>query len=371
MKRIITISFTLFLGAASLMAQVSDGFYYIRNAATGRRICIQDTDPSHYQVTSAASVTTAGIRTIGSDETINTSPSCIFFIRHLGGDSYDLLAQNTSLYAMTSNRLAITLKNNGGTYTMSGSYQGQVRYLADMSNTSASWEGKTSVKLETSADAYCNWELEPIDGSSAWHGIKPDATTDDGYWGSIFMGFCFRVLSPGMEVYYVSAVDNESFELKPYTEDIVPAGMPVLIKCSSADPAENQILPIADALDPLIENKLEGVYCALDVSGFRNRVDYAEGSMRVIGASDGKLAFVKAPLEYLYKNLYLPANKAYLPVSDGAAAVLTEGTSGISSIQMDEVGKARIYTLSGVRVADDTTLRPGIYIKNGRKVVVK
>jgi hypothetical protein len=47
--------------------------------------------------------------------------------------------------------------------------------------------------------------------------------------------------------------------------------------------------------------------------------------------------------------------------------------SGISNIEANTQENAvkGTYTLSGVQVDDTKALRPGIYIKNGKKIVIK
>jgi hypothetical protein len=68
------------------------------------------------------------------------------------------------------------------------------------------------------------------------------------------------------------------------------------------------------------------------------------------------------------------ANKAYLPMStaNGAAYYSLrfegEGTTGIEGVEVENEVKA-IYDLTGRRVEEITA--PGIYIVNGKKVLVK
>ena len=100
--------------------------------------------------------------------------------------------------------------------------------------------------------------------------------------------------------------------------------------------------------------------------------------MRVIGVDDNQnLIFRKATNDDLtvYEDkgkYYLPHNKAYLGVSSSAADVLhVKGSSGIETISTEVAPvKEGTYTLSGQRVADEPT-RPGIYIRNGKKIIIK
>ena len=97
--------------------------------------------------------------------------------------------------------------------------------------------------------------------------------------------------------------------------------------------------------------------------------------MRVLGVNDeGKLAFVNAKNrpELLYKDQYLKANKAYLKVSPTDADVMTHGDyTPINSIKNENNTSTGIYTLTGVRLPDGVAPRSGIYVKDGKKIIIK
>ena len=82
-------------------AQLADGFYHIKNVATGRYISINDTDPDNYKV-SSGDVNMGGMRTYLNYDSVAISPSCVIFVRRLCNGKYDLCGQGSSLYAMTS-----------------------------------------------------------------------------------------------------------------------------------------------------------------------------------------------------------------------------------------------------------------------------
>jgi hypothetical protein len=68
------------------------------------------------------------------------------------------------------------------------------------------------------------------------------------------------------------------------------------------------------------------------------------------------------------------ANKAYLKVNPGDADVMTLGgyiPEAINTIKTDNNAKEGIYTLTGVRLPDGVNPRAGIYVKNGKKVIIK
>ena len=94
-------------------AQITDGYYHVKNAGTNRYISISDTKASNYEANKqAGTVNLAGIRTLIDYDSVAVSPSCVIFIKGLGNGKYDLVAQGSSLYAMTSNKLPIDTKQS-------------------------------------------------------------------------------------------------------------------------------------------------------------------------------------------------------------------------------------------------------------------
>ena len=71
----------------------------------------------------------------------------------------------------------------------------------------------------------------------------------------------------------------------------------------------------------------------------------------------------------------LANGKAYLQLPTAAArakslGITTEGdVTGIINIDLDEEGDSMIYDLNGRRISENAT--KGIYVKNGKKVIIK
>ena len=356
---------------SGINAQIADGYYHIQNAVTGRYISINDTDPNNYQVnTSAADVNMAGIRTYIDYDTVAVSPSCVIYIKNLGNGKYDLISQGSSLYTMANQKLAINITSNGnGTYKIHGTAQGVTKYLADGSpSESDSWMMNRLTETQ-------DWIPIPINTTNEYIGVRPDIMTANGqYFGTIYAGFSFRLASEGMAAFYVSNAGGTGFTLDYIEGDIVPASTPVIIRCNSADIKDNKIEPVVGGYTFDNPNWLGGVYCSISVTKHRNMTLYDKIQMRLLGLSDdGELAFVKnVPAERLYKDQYLMANKAYLKVNPGDADVMTHGGySSISSVKTDDQTSAAIYTLTGIRIPNGVTPKAGIYVKNGKKIIIR
>ena len=357
MKKIVTTFALAAFCAMTASAQLADGFYRVQNKVTGRYISISDTDPNNYAIkTTTASVDMAGIRTIKSWERVEANPATIVYVKNIGDNKYDLEGQGTSLYKISKERLYIILTpQSDGTYkAKSDKYQGISLDIADGTD-----PDKEEDFLRNKSEETAYWKAVPVDTGSGYLGIEPDIKTADGYYGTIYAGFAFKLASSGMK-------------LKEFEGETIPATMAVIIKCNSENPVDNKILPVTNGGAEPSDNMLRGVYCALTLSKHFNAKIYNPTEMRVIGTSGDKLAFVKASADDLVEGKYLQANKAYLPV-EGADDVMTEDGTGIVTIKAEEKNSAAegIYTLTGVRLPDGVTPKAGVYIKDGKKVVIK
>lgn len=354
---------------SGIKAQIADGYYHIQNASTKRYISINDTDPGNYQATQAGDVNMAGIRTYINYDSVAVSPSCVIYIKNLGNGKYDLISQGSSLYTMANQKLAINItSSDNGTYKIWGTAQGITKYLSDGSpSESDSWMMNRLTETQ-------NWIPLPINTTDEYIAVRPDVKTSDGYYyGTIYAGFSFRLASEGMAAFYISNAGGTGFTMQRFENDIVPERVPALIRCNSANIEDNKIEPIIGGYSFDAPNWLGGVYCSISVSKHRNMTAYDKITMRLLGLSDdGELAFVKdVPAERLYKEQYLMANKAYLKVNPGDADVMTHGGySSINSIKTDD-NATSIYTLTGVRIPDGVTPKAGIYVKNGKKIIIR
>lgn len=372
MKRIYTSLLLLTVGYLGIRAQIADGFYYVKNAYTERYISIADNDKSHYNISIEAGgrKTLGGLKAFKSWDDVRTYPSCIIYVRNVGGNQYDLEGQGSSLNQLTGGKLYATLTPNGdGSYKATGTYKGVTVTLGDGTSKKDASESLLATGTE---DNVSNWIPVAVNTGDNYIGIKPDVEADGAYYGTIFAGFAFKLASSGMRAYYISEASGSKITLKEISGTI-PAKTPVIVKCSSNDPASNKIEPVASGGSAVSDNKLGGVYCATTKLKFTTVTLYDPTKMRVIGSDNGKLAFVKASASDLFEEKYLKANKAYLAVPSGSADIMTESGTGITTSSKDDISKDKegLYTLTGIRIPDDVTPQPGIYIKDGKKIVVK
>lgn len=396
MKSIITTLIITSTISLSALAGVNggEGYYRVENYLTGRYVRVTDNRGSLNM-----QATTAELGAIelwkGYENTIS-DPATVIYVKDLDGKGrdFDLQTQGTGVKEIIDYPVSIVENTNTTpvTHRIFGRNSGLTRYIGDATTTTSGLKkdrGYTTSQLKPNDEANF-WIFHKITtDDSQYFGITPEFQNGDGYYATLYAGFPFSTASEGMTVYYVSRSGNGMAALKELN-GTVPAGTPVVVKCSAATTKDNK-LNIGGEASEISGNKLGGVYFHNDAKFLHtNLTPYDKETMRVLGTlSDGSLGFVTADFEYL------PRNKAYLTVPAGSPAeikIVSEeeyDKSGIDSVVTDnvsvriqgmtlivegDVSNVEVYTVTGqlVRRGAFSSLRlpaPGIYIvKAGNKV---
>lgn len=317
MKKIFTLSALLCASVSFVYADLEgDGYYRAQNVSTGRFIQVLD-NKGGVNVASMQ-VDLGALETCGPFASVVSDPSTILYISKAPGANdtygpYDLAAQGTSAYSIVSEYLR--LNKQGGTYYKAYAVkQGFTRYLHDSND-----EGNLGcvLAIDDNKAATSNWDVRPVRNEEGlYFGLKPDFELNGKYYMSFYASFPFSFASSGMKAYYISQFDA-TFGIAVIEEILgeVPAATPVIVECSSADPASNKLNLLTSSPTAIEDNQMIGVY-------FQNqyRANYVLNSpatMRVIGVlSDGTLGLVKTPSTS--QMLRMPRNRAYLPVPETA-----------------------------------------------------
>ncbi len=363
MKKIFTSTLLLAAMAMTANAQIASNFYRIQNLNTGRYIWMHD-DKGSGDVASATADLGA-LNTISPFSAVAANPGSIFYISNVEGSQYDIAAQGTSVSKMAGGRLFPNISGSESSCQIWATYSGVTATLNDLTR-----DGKESSYVVIKG-SNSSWRLIPIDTDANYIGVQPTVEADGAYWATYYASFAYE-LTGNMKAYYVNNVSDSGFELKELGTTIA-GGTPVIIRCESDLASNNMIKPLTSGGTEVGDNKLGGTYFASWLTGHIANVPYEIGTMRVLGASDGKLAFVIADKETdLANKKYITHNTCWLNVAGTAADVLTvSGTSGINSAKVNNNTSKGTFTLTGVQIPEGETLQPGIYIKDGKKIMVK
>lgn len=388
MKRIKLLSL-IALFTLSAQAQLADGYYRIQNETTKRYATVIDGYGSVNMQTTDADLN--ALQTVLGFEEVESAPASVIYIKKING-GYDLQAQGIGSYNMIGYALQM-IDFGDGTYGAYAETSGVRKDLGDVAISTMASEQRNKYATIVTSSSLISWYVKPVtsDSEDNYFGIKPTVQVGDKYYATFVACFPFTFASEGMKAYTIETV-NEGKGMAIYKEltGTIEPGTPVIIECSSSEPKNNK-LNISGApafgTKPLTSegNALEGVYfChykddATDTpiptnSKHFDAVQYKQYTMRVLGkAANGSLAFVKD------RSLqYIPANTAYITVSTSAPdalLVVDEATGITNKVADDKVQNGNVYTLQGIKVAEDATsldnLEKGVYIINGRKVVKK
>ena len=208
--------------------------------------------------------------------------------------------------------------------------------------------------------------------------VEPDAITVDitslGY-ATLYYSDVDLVVPEGIEAYtYKMNTSGDDIEiLDTYVEgDVIPQNCGVVLK--ALDEIETtQTFTFAKGTAEAIASE-SNLLLGLDEDGQTVGPD---------GSSEGYIFYMlstkKGKVGFYWKNGGAPfatkAHKAYLaiPKSSGvnASSFIFDDLNGITAIESDNTeGAENVYTLSGMRI-DGKQLPKGIYIVNGKKVVIK
>lgn len=383
--------FLLLLGCATMLgaqAQLNGaGYYRVKNVSTGRYMSLSD-DHSRGVDFNSCTADCGAMQTSKIMDNIYSDPGSIFYLDHIGGVSYNVVGQGTSLHDIIN--YYIYISPVGSYYKIYQEQKGQRITLSDLDDVEedesyvATTGGKTT------------WYITPLNTTDNYIGVKPTISVGDKHYAAVFTGYPYT-LGAGMKAYYINKViEKEGVVIIKELTGTIPAKTPVLIECSSTDISKNQITPVLSSVAVPSDNVAKGVYFCLGDrwSAHYNSTKFDPSTMRVLSLNTyGNLA-VSTSTQNLKtvmiepkgadgKHLTItaiPANSWYIPVSSSAPSEMKMVTAeqyatGIKDITVKPASLYNVYTLEGVQIKKNATsisdLHQGIYIINGKKVVIK
>lgn len=228
----------------------------------------------------------------------------------------------------------------------------------------ATWKLNSRTVPNTTTNALSFWTEGSGDGS----GIFVDATLpeitfktlNNKNYATYYLPFAAK--APEGVTAYAGTINNGNVQLTEYANGVIPANKGVVLV---SDTKTTATFTLADASEVTEQtNELTGVLTETDLSSVES-----SDQVRIFSKKDNVAGFYK-PNSGITS---LAANKAYImaPANEGALVLNFAGgeVTGINQATINATeANAPIYDLTGRRVAKAVK---GIYVKNGKKFIVK
>ena len=228
----------------------------------------------------------------------------------------------------------------------------------------ATWKLNSRTVPNTTTNALSFWTEGSGDGS----GIFVDAalpeitlnTLNNKNYATYYLPFAAK--APEGVTAYAGTINNGNVQLTEYANGVIPANKGVVLV---SDTKTTATFTLADASEVTEQtNELKGVLTNTELSSVES-----SDQVRIFSKKDNVAGFYK-PNSGITT---LAANKAYImaPTNEGALVLNFAGgeVTGINQATINATeANAPIYDLTGRRVAKAVK---GIYVKNGKKFIVK
>ena len=314
----------------------------------------------------------------------------------------------------SNNKFMLTMEGNGSsvriytTYTVSVKQWGVTKkldlptYLCDEGGDFAVM--KTIKDLSDEEQSTAEWSLYSLDETTTEGAFgantKAKFTKDGKYYTTMYTDFPYQLLD-GVKAYYLVFDENfteitDRVVFTQVTGNKVAKNTAVILECdnvqndiNSTTTVTNRLLPLTDNFPSMTVNEganfLKG-YISVNGSSVAN-----QDKFYVLSANkEGVLGF------HPYSKSTMTPNKAYLDVRVSDQTVVEEHAKNVtfyfgepednsedvnptgielSDQIVDEDDSTPVYNLNGTKVAEgkaaEKMLRPGVYVKKGKKFVVK
>ena len=268
--------------------------------------------------------------------------------------------QNSAAATSIADAKAIVVENLGKGNQVSITPNGGATLHHDTNNNNVvAWDG--------SADSKSSWSIEAVDITELSHVVS----ISDIKWATLVLGYN-AIIPEGVTAYVVTEVGDGVAKLSEITSNI-PANEAVLLNAE----AGSYNFKYANSAEAVDDNLLAGSTVNMNVEGLGYVLFAKEGNVGLYKAkfnvsTDNTNDGTENEPAVTYEAFLNNAFKAYLPAPAGASAPMFsfgrgEGTTSIEGVQLTN-DNVVIYDLTGRRVEK---MEKGIYIVNGKKVVIK
>lgn len=369
-------------------------YCFIRNKATGRYLKLSDqkayTKPSNNN--NPVGSFNGSFTLVSDEQKAITDPGCVFTLagtsKNNGINKASLVSQGVSVGYLQGSK--IIYDNDYGltiSPASSGAYYISAHYEAKEHGTTLEIplyfrDNDGTPDLAGARSATSEWEILELSTSTLsqqYFGLAPNEALKKGdkYYTTLYTTFPYQLQSG--TAYYVNHEsivpygDESEGKFRVVCQEVangkVPANQAVIIECEGLYPEDNKIVPL-----PQSESitALEGNYLKGHIT-FRDGDKKGNGKIYVlsVGQKTG-LGFYK-----LKTGTSIPDNKVYTSLTEEQQSFAKNATFSIgdntTSIQeeivlTEDIAGNEIYDLQGRRVSNPSS---GIYIVNGKKIVIK
>lgn len=385
----------------------TQSYYRIRNKATGKFLCVTGTTKAgvHNAIIQSRSrqdgyIFTNSLSFVSDNAAAQCNPGTVFKFTGAYDDDGNLISttlssQGISLSTLTENH-TFTIEPYQGNYRIYTTFKVTVSGNVNINVPSYLCGVATPTLMSTYSPDFNNseWELFPLTANSTTEAFGANAqqkyTDGEHYYTSMYAPFPYELLD-GVKAYYLPLAEGVYHEstntivFSEVTSGIVPANTPVILECTNYDgPSSNRLLPLTDDEEiPVLPfanlNFLKGY---LDLNSVPKVVNDHD-KMYVFSIYENKLGF------YHFNKDYMNPHKAYLllPMSLSefeeqykeqannakfAFQIEPEENPAPTMIELNNAvvddADTPIFDLQGRKVK---TVKAGVYIKKGKKFVVK
>ena len=313
----------------------------------------------------------------------------------------DIQASNTQYTSLASNDYKLTFEKKGNYYRIyttfsfddSGTAVKLPSYLCDEGSDFA------VMKTEVSDDGEADWEIFTLDETttegSFGANAKEQYTKDGMYYTTMFTDFPYKLLD-NVNAYYLvyNSEFSEITDRVVFTQvekkngvTIVPDNTAVILECKDVqNGSQNRLLPLlpnAEGTGQIVNPGLNFLKGYVSKNG--STVGNNKSRMYVLSSKNGVLGF------YHSNKDNMTPNKAYLLIPEGTEQdveehakdvticfgypddFFSEPTKIVWSNLAEDTNILPVFDLQGRKVSDGSIdrLPKGIYIRNGKKFVVK
>lgn len=230
----------------------------------------------------------------------------------------------------------------------------------------ASWKLNSRTVPNTTTNALSFWTGGAGDGSAIFvDAALPEITLNtlnNKNYATYYLPFAAK--APEGVTAYAGTINNGNVQLTEYANGVIPANKGVVLVSDTKTTATFTLADASEVTEPEQTNELTGVLTETGLSSVEN-----SDQVRIFSKKDNVAGFYK-PNSGITT---LAANKAYIiaPTNEGALVLNFAGgeVTGINQATINATeANAPIYDLTGRRVAKAVK---GIYVKNGKKFIVK